>query len=851
MSNKAIERIISILFKVSILLMMIGLLEKFISIGGIEKYISLNIIKLYWYCIPIVVTIGIFFLYGVKRHKFISRIIKYPIFTFKIDYWVIAILLSGFVYFILTKFDVSQGEFIIPVTKNLWLMLLVSYCVINLYRYIECKKKEKGIQGKPILYPDTPINEVAEDKLERSNFANRLTNIINTRKQKESIVIGLYGRWGTGKTSVLNLMKQRIQKENDVITISFNPWYFENEEQLILQFFNRLIIEIEENFSGEKSKLISNIKTYSHKITSLTLRMGAVTFSFKDFLNNNLEKSDVNKIKKDIAEQIELENKKIIVLIDDLDRLDNKDIYSVFKLVKLIADFPSISYVLAFDEEIVTEALSNQYASGESGHHLGQSFLEKIVQVPLHLPPANTLDIRRILFEGIQETLDKNEISLTPHQNNKLIKIWDCYFGKFPLTIRAVKRYQNSILFSVPLLKDEVNIVDLLGIEGLRVFFPDIYKFIYQHSLNFLHAEKNRDFSDQKEIFAPLIDKPLENFTPNQKEAIIDVIVELFPRSQYLFRNNISFGDHNSLGDNMDKQWADEQNICSEYYFERYFAYHVQNGQISDSKFNSLLSILEFESVNVIYSEMKKMTEKKEIQNLINKLKMSTDRLNEKKAEKLIVCLGMLGELIPNNDDIFSTRQQVSTLIYELIRIQPEDKREICALSAIQASNSLVFCWQIFKWLQPPDDGTEGIFKHEQLKVIATELIEKVKIEIEKHNFLELYSTIAYPLFYVWNQWGNKKELIDKFRDWIDQENGAEKLLMVFVKQYRSLDGIMIDWFTAENYTILKEIFPPQELARVLDEKYDDKIQSDKDYTSRKYKDNHEQVALQFLWIHK
>ncbi|WP_170935240.1 KAP family P-loop NTPase fold protein [Bacillus mycoides] len=845
MLNKVIERIISILFKVSILLMMIGLLEKFISISRIEKYISLNIIKLNWFYIPILVTIVTIFLYGVKRHKFISRIMKYPIFTFKVDNWVIAILLSGFVYFLLTKFDVSKGEFIIPVTKILWLVGLVSYCVINLYRYIKHKKKEKVIQEKPKLYHDTPINKETEDKLERSNFAARLTDIINTRMEKESIVIGLYGKWGTGKTSVLNLMQQRIKKEKDVITISFNPWYFENEEQLVLQFFNKLVIEIEENFSGEKSKLISNIKAYSHKITSLTLRMGTVTFSFKDFLNNNSEKTDVNKIKKDIAEQIEGENKKIIVLIDDLDRLDNKDIYSVFKLVKLIADFPSISYVLAFDEEIVTEALSNQYASGKSGHHLGQSFLEKIIQVPLHLPPANTLDIRSILLKGIQETLDKNEIYLTPRQSNKLIKILDWYFGKFPLTIRAVKRYQNSILFSVPLLKDEVNIVDLLGIEGLRVFFPDIYKFIYQHSSNFLHTEKNRDFSNQKETFAPLIDKLFKNFTPNEKEVIIDLIVELFPRSQYLFRNNISFSN------NMEKQWADEQNICSEYYFEKYFTYHVPNGQISDSKFNSLISILEFESVNVIYSEMKKMTEKKEIPNLIKKLKMSTDRLNEKKAEKLIVCLGMLGELIPNNDDIFSTRQQASTLIYKLIKIQPEDKRENCAIAAIQSSNSLVFCWQIFKWLQPPDGGVEGIFKHEELKVIATELIEKIKIEIEKHNFLELYSAIAYPLFYVWNQWGNKEELTDQFREWIDQENGAEKLLMVFVKQYSSFDGIMIDLFTKENYEFLKEIFPPQELAKALEGKYKDEIQSNEDYNSRTYEDNYEKVALQFLWIHK
>ncbi|MDA2180097.1 P-loop NTPase fold protein [Bacillus cereus] len=844
MLNKAIEKIIAILFKVSILLLIIGLLEKLISIMVIEQYISLNIVSLYWFCIPIIITIGIFFLYAVKRNKFISRIMKYPIFTFKIDNWIIAILLSGFVYFLLTKFDVSRGNFIIPLTKILWLVMLVIYCVINLVRYIGDKKKKKVNQENFILYPDTPINVAAEDKLERSHFTDRLTNIINTRMEKESIVIGLYGKWGTGKTSVLNLMKQRIKKENDVITISFNPWYFENEEQLVLQFFNTLIIGVEENFSGEKSKLISNIKAYSHKITSLTLRMGAVTFSFKDFLNNSPEKTDINRIKKDIAEQIELEKKKIIVLIDDLDRLDNKDIYSVFKLVKLIADFPGISYVLAFDEEIVTEALSNQYANGNGGHPLGQSFLEKIIQVPLHLPPANTLDIRSILLEGIQETLNKNEIPLTSNQSSRLIIIWDRYFGKFPLTIRAIKRYQNSILFSVPLLKDEVNVVDLLSIEGLRVFFPDIYKFIYKHSLNFLHTENNRDFTKERETFNPLIEKLFENFTATEKQAIIDLIVELFPASHYLFHYNISFSN------NMEKQWADEQRICSKYYFEKYFVYHVQNGQISDIKFSSLLNRLEYEDVNVLYSEMKEMTEKQEILSLIQKIKISTDRLNEKKAGKLIECLGRLGEFLPNNNNMYNTREQTSILIHDLIRIQPKARRKKYAINAIKSSNSIVFCWQIFRWLQPLNDGNEEMFEHEELKIIATKLIERIKIEIKKQNFLELYSVNAYPLFYVWNEWGNKKELINEFRDWIHQENGAENLLMVFSNQYKALDEILIDSFTKENYERLKAIFPPQELARTLEDKYEEKIQSNEDYNSRAYKNKYEKVALQFLWIH-
>jgi predicted KAP-like P-loop ATPase len=91
-----------------------------------------------------------------------------------------------------------------------------------------------------------------EDELERTGFVNGLVTRISSWKETESIVIGLYGEWGTGKTSVLNLMKTKFEEDKNNVIISFNPWYFKDEEQLILQFFNNFIAGIEENFSGQK-----------------------------------------------------------------------------------------------------------------------------------------------------------------------------------------------------------------------------------------------------------------------------------------------------------------------------------------------------------------------------------------------------------------------------------------------------------------------------------------------------------------------------------------------------------------------------------------------------------------------
>ncbi|MGR9632862.1 P-loop NTPase fold protein [Bacillus cereus] len=131
--------------------------------------------------------------------------------------------------------------------------------------------------------------------------------------------------------------------------------------------------------------------------------------------------------------------KKIIVYIDDLDRLDDEEIHSVFKLVKLIADFRHTTYILAFDEEIVENVLSTKY-SGKKASEIGTSFLEKIIQVPLYLPPADSEDIRRIIFQGFVNVLKGNQIVLSDEELRRFNEIWSTTLGILPLTIRAAKK---------------------------------------------------------------------------------------------------------------------------------------------------------------------------------------------------------------------------------------------------------------------------------------------------------------------------------------------------------------------------------------------------------------------------
>lgn len=850
MFDKVLEKLKAVLVISSVLLILLALSEKLLLFIKINPKELQQIIMTYWYVSPIICIFMLVFIDEIRRKRFIVRLIKYPVFTFKIDLWIISISLSSLGYWGSAKLGLSVGTLVSPLTIVLWWSLLV-YCAGIIVRHLIIhKKSDSDISKEELLYLDQPINQVQEDKLERSLFANRLSKIIETRDEKESIVIGLYGKWGTGKTSVLNLIKNDIHNEKNIITISFNPWFFENEGQLILQFFNRLITEIEKNFSGEKSELINKLKKYSGKLAPVALRMGPVNFSFKDFMDNFKNNDDIYSLRESIEQHLSKEGRRIVILIDDLDRLDDKEIYSVFKLVKLIADFPYTAYILAFDEEVVSDALSAQY-SGNQPKYIGQSFLEKIIQVPLHLPPASSLDIRGILLEGIEGALNKNNITITKQETHRFLSNWERSFGKLPLNIRSVKRFLNSILFSVPLLKDEVNVVDLLCIEGLRVFFPEVHKFIFNHSNAFLTAGRSSGYesSNIADKYKPLINQLFNELTVKEKEVVITMVEELFPRSKYLLTGN------NSYGADWEKSWANEQRICSEDYFHRYFVYAVTNGHISDVEFNSLLDKINQETIENIINRISSMANNRGFPKIIKKFRMIEHKIPAESAAKLVFCLSKLGERMPNNDGflgIQTTMGQAAILIAQLIKLQPKEEQVTLAKCALENSKPISFSIEIFQRMRPYENEENNLFTEEEIKIIADEFINRIKKEVKKENFLLTNRGNVYALLWIWENWGDSQEVYTSILEWFNEENGAEKFLNIFVGEaYDATTGApVIAAFEEDYYERVQQFIPATEVAEVLLKKYK-MPNSEEDYYKAEGGPLYQQMAIQFLWFHK
>lgn len=337
---------------------------------------------------------------------------------------------------------------------------------------------------------DIPVNTKEEDKFQRFPFAKRIAETILSREGQDSIVIGLYGIWGEGKTSVLNFIRSEVKLHHpNVVQFTFNPWRFTDEAALLTSFFNTLAVELEKSLpqsQGTKTedeghsekngtwilkwwnKRKGPLKTSKETIGEIIQKYGRIVSIFgagetAEAIGKAISNVDVETLKERIEGLLQKNKRRIVIFIDDIDRLDKNEIHSVFRLVKLTGNFSYTTYVLSFDRDMVAFALGEKFGGGDKS--AGEEFLEKIVQVPLTLPLAPKAALKNYCFSIVDKALDTNQITLTQDEE----AMFDHEFTQNLLTRlktpRLALRYGNALSFVLPLLKGEVNTLDLMLIR--------------------------------------------------------------------------------------------------------------------------------------------------------------------------------------------------------------------------------------------------------------------------------------------------------------------------------------------------------------------------------------------------
>jgi predicted KAP-like P-loop ATPase len=488
---------------------------------------------------------------------------------------------------------------------------------------------------------DEPITGAAEDRFNRAPFAIRIADTIARRPDIASLVVGVFGPWGDGKTSVLKLMEEELKRHDNVVVLRFNPWHFQSEEQLIRGFFATLAEGLDQELNTAQEKIGKILKDYGSLLSlgSFAMAGGAIQLRPGDAakgLGEALSNVGLDKLRLRIDSILAASGKRVVVLVDDIDRLDRAETHSMFKLVKLSAGFNHTAYVLAFDDEVVAAALGERYGAG--GQQAGRAFLEKIIQVPLHLPPVDEVALRQVAFEGVQAAVDMAGIQVTQPDADAFMRHFVDGLERKLTTPRVAKLYTNALMFALPLLKGEVNTMNLMLIEGIRVLYPALYAAIRDNPSLFL-AGQERALHGME--LAPnrldeVVDAALPGCTPGDREAIRTRLLKpLFPRT-----GNAIYGHE------WDAEWARAQKICSEAYFKRYFTYCVPDGDIADASIAELLDRLPTDDDTVKRERLAQFERRRSMPRLISTLRQRINGTDADRAAALARAIALSGDLM-------------------------------------------------------------------------------------------------------------------------------------------------------------------------------------------------------------
>lgn len=428
------------------------------------------------------------------------------------------------------------------------------------------------------IYNDVPIRKVAEDQYGRIKLVDKLAHIINekTKISHNSFTIGIYGAWGEGKTSVLNLLKEKLGSIDNVYQCSFNPWMLSDQESIVQEFFialqHSLNIDKGQNII-DKIKRYGGIMSYSVKgighLLDATVLPGASLVATSTA--NQIDKvRDIFPDRKPLKEQKEEINTAlkasdihIIVYIDDLDRLDKDEMRIVFRLIRQVADFDNVIYVIAMDHDMVTRSLDAFY-EGDGNANAGQAFLEKIIQMPILLPRIQPNVLRQYATEKLMDILSDKE---------SLAEVLTYLCALFN-TKREWNRYLNQLSVVIEFGARELNMFDVCLIEAIKVFDPKVYAMIGQ-SKNALCSKLEVNVGHQNpftdEEITDIQEDLLNSVVPNKRNVVKSIIKQLFPQALV-----------------NEKEKHITKRICSKHYFDKYFVLDVLDDSISDEEIETL-----------------------------------------------------------------------------------------------------------------------------------------------------------------------------------------------------------------------------------------------------------------------
>ena len=428
----------------------------------------------------------------------------------------------------------------------------ISFLIILCGKRRKMKIDDTGLEFEKVL------EDESGDDYQRDNYITSISHLLSrTFSEKMSFAIGVTGMWGSGKSSFINLLKHKIENSVDII-IEFKPWFCKSSADIIDEFFKIY----QNSISPYAPDIMRLIRNYAKSLMDIEQSKWMKYTNY--LINQNVDRDSKGQYDK-IVDELRSLKLKVVIIIDDLDRLSKDEIMEVLHLIRNGANFPYTQFFVAYDRKYITDSLS------ESNIPRPSEYLAKIFNTEITLP--------KVEEKVICEQLHKRLIPILAMFHTKPLIIEELAYTKCRTqyliprllhSMRDVIRFSNALQLNLQPFaleirnRNEINIMHFFYLELIRYSFPEIYETLRDNPEKIL----TEDLNEKVYRFAPPTDA--------KEPHIIDNIITIEHQS---LRNEIFALLYSLFA--TDKKPGNNHYIWHMRSYIKYFAYRIDSGVLT------------------------------------------------------------------------------------------------------------------------------------------------------------------------------------------------------------------------------------------------------------------------------
>lgn len=451
---------------------------------------------------------------------------------------------------------------------DILIVLLTVITFISLCKYHKKIDVNNTQYDSNTLIQDAPKNKISEDRLLRGPLAENLAKeILSLDTAKGSRSLAITSAWGNGKTTFLNFVREKLEGKIDIISIT--PWSLTPGKSITTFFFQEII----KKFGGINYSIAKKLKEYAFVLEAIEL----------GWFEKSVKIPDLPYLTKSISDKLKECNIKVLIIIDDIDRLSASEIEEIFRIIRGSANFSNFIFLSAFDRRYVQSALK------DSNPAYNEQYIEKFFESEFSLPELRPERLHKIIIDNLDwlEEADRKDfesyVSLDKFISTDLPVF-------YPFTnLRSIYRWLNGIHGRYRILKGECKIEDLADLEMLYLLFPDVYTLLSKDFKRVLYTERytnNFQLWDSTKTVSR-DDDYLQYLRQKNYYDIKEYCKTKFKYDEYKMKDLVTI--LNRLLPNTNRVHDLSKGFSNPNYTRRYFNGILESSDISDKQFNELI----------------------------------------------------------------------------------------------------------------------------------------------------------------------------------------------------------------------------------------------------------------------